>query len=61
MIFSAGNSLLVKDGWNGGCAHSEQQAAPEKSQVITHSDAIYCVVMSCVGGEVTVLMEPLWR
>jgi hypothetical protein len=29
-------------------------------QVIKHSDAIYCVVVSCVGGEVTVLMEPLW-
>ncbi len=24
-----------------------------KSQVIKHSDVTYCIVMSCVGGEVT--------
>ncbi|MGV3757541.1 MAG: hypothetical protein ACO1QS_19350, partial [Verrucomicrobiota bacterium] len=26
---------------------------PEKSQVIKHYDVKYCMVMSCVGGEVT--------
>jgi hypothetical protein len=64
MVSGAGSSLLVKDGAKLGfrflVTSFRSGTGRAKSQVIKHSDAKYCVVMSCVGGEVTVLMEPLW-
>jgi len=57
-LFGAGSSLLVKDGKAVvGLSLSDKQPL-ENPKVIKHFDVMYCMVMSCVGGEVTVLMEP---
>jgi len=53
MVSLDGSSLLVKDGWTVVVLIRSARQPLEKSQVIKHIDVMYCIVMSCVGGEVT--------